>query len=131
MKKAIKIPYSNREDYSDRLYEIFSLAVQNGHMVLAVNNNPYSLEAMALIEVYNNQDIANNVSNAINNSGMIFGFGNEITDEFEFLIGWKKYNFTKAMDKQPFLSIYDSMFQFASKKALGNKGYSSDRYFKP
>ena len=57
-KYTIKIPYGNRNTYYECLFRINCLIDEDGMFMLAVNNNPYSLESLVVIHTNtNNKEI--------------------------------------------------------------------------
>lgn len=61
----IDIPYDSRSKYKNTIFKLNNMAGENGLVVLAVNNNPYALESILLIETDENiEDIKEQIRQA-------------------------------------------------------------------
>jgi len=121
---GVEIPYKNRREYYNFIFEINKLVDSDGYIIFAVDNNPYKLETILLIKTNQNKEkilelIKDNNLKINNKKGV-----NEIINDLENdSKGWNGVSLAKTYSKDELEKLLESNFLFVEEKELEKRGF--------
>jgi len=121
-KFTIEIPYGERSKYFRFIYEINQLVDNDGVVAVFVNNNPYQLQSLLVIQTHTKEDkikelIFNSKLQVINNKGL-----DELLEE-QYFRKWINFILSPQLGFESVCALIASRYYFAEKDTLKSKGY--------
>jgi len=127
-KITVEIPYEKRNEFVDFVKEVNTLVDEDGFLLIAVDNNPYTLKSYLTIETKTNfekikQVIADRKLEVCTNIG---------SDEIFKGMAYKQYNISTismfATDEE-IQNIFDTLFVFKERKKLHSEKSKKKKIF--
>lgn len=123
---TVRIPYGRRSDYIDVVWEINNMVEDDGLVSLFVNNNPYSFDALLVVETKNEIGPIRNLINktkleVVKNKGF-----NELLLEMTYR-KWNKVSLNYSASKARIALTFEKMFVFPEISELEAKNYFIDK----